>query len=68
MGFDGLKFQFFYQRFKVQCIQLLFTAFLYVVINKVDQVPDKEKKEIKKRIIQYYQPQGKPKAVILFSQ
>jgi hypothetical protein len=42
MRLDGLQFQFLHQCFQPERIQLLFAAFGYIVVNKVDKIPDKE--------------------------
>lgn len=42
MCLDGFEFKFFYHGLQPECIQLLFPALGYIVINKVNQVPDKK--------------------------
>ncbi len=42
MCLDGFQFQFLHHRLQPQGIQLLFPALGHIMVNEIDQVPDKE--------------------------
>src|SRR4051812_37299683 len=40
MGLDRFQFEFLYQRFQLQRIELLLLAFIDVVVHEINRVPD----------------------------
>lgn len=55
MCFDRFQFQFLYQRFQPQSVQLLLTALGYVMVNEVDKIPDNDIDEEIEGATQYKQ-------------